>query len=157
MKLLLSDMEDYYKIVYGGSGVVDAVSNHDEAGRWAKVSEYLRRISEQHVQRDQPMRILDVGCGRGWLTNLASIYGHCDGVDPVAAPVRLAQQRFPDLKFSVGTAGDVIKSPDFQPYDVIVAPEVIEHTTEKRVRLRARGVFGQQWSCNHHNSPGRTI
>ena len=107
--------------------------NADEASRVGKIFQCLSRIPEQRgaLGERRPLRILDVGCGRGWLTNLASIYGSCDGVEPVAAPVELARQNFPHLNFTVGTTADVLQSPDFRPYDVVISSEVIEHVEDK--------------------------
>lgn len=77
------------------------------------------------------MRILDVGCGRGWLTRLASNYGQCDGVEPAKEVVEHARSFFPDLHFTVGHAADVIREPTFQSYDIVITSEVIEHVLEK--------------------------
>jgi SAM-dependent methyltransferase len=106
--------------------------NFDEAIRWAKILELLSQAA-----RPSPgggagrLRILDLGCGRGWLTRLASVYGQCEGVDPQPGPIDLARRHFPDLVFHVGTAGDLSRRPGFEPYDVIVTSEVIEHVLDK--------------------------
>lgn len=106
--------------------------NPDEARRWGKICEYLSEIPQPLLHgAQQRLRILDVGCGRGWLTRLASVYGRCDGIDPVGSSIELARAYFPDLTFSVGTAADLPRSPGFQPYDVVIASEVIEHVEDK--------------------------
>ncbi len=106
--------------------------NLDEARRWAKIGECLSQIAQSTAdQAPRRLRILDVGCGRGWLTNLANVYGRCDGVDPVPQAIDLARRHFPGLTFSIGTLPDVLAASGFQPYDVVIASEVIEHVTDK--------------------------
>jgi GT2 family glycosyltransferase/SAM-dependent methyltransferase/Flp pilus assembly protein TadD len=103
--------------------------NPDESGRWSKIAAFLeyilRRARSQH--QGKPLRMIDVGCGRGWLTNLASGYGICEGIEPVAGVVERARKLFPHLRFEAGTAESVLRRPDFVPYDVVLTSEVIEH------------------------------
>ena len=103
--------------------------NTDEAARWSKIAAFLEYILRDIQQREpgRRLRILDVGCGRGWLTNLATMYGTCEGVEPVAGVVDHARRLFPHLRFEAGTAEIVANRADFQPYDVILTSEVIEH------------------------------
>jgi SAM-dependent methyltransferase len=106
--------------------------NLDEAIRWAKICEFLSQIPkpERHGI-GQRLRILDVGCGNGWLTYLANIYGRCEGVDPSAGSIEQAREYFPELSFYVGTVTNVLQSPNFRPYDVVITSEVIEHVIDK--------------------------
>jgi GT2 family glycosyltransferase/2-polyprenyl-3-methyl-5-hydroxy-6-metoxy-1,4-benzoquinol methylase/tetratricopeptide (TPR) repeat protein len=102
--------------------------NPDEAARWVKIVGFLEQLARSAFAGGKPqLRILDVGCGRGWLTNLASTYGTCEGVDPVAGVIDYARQLFPHLHFDVGTPETILARPDFQPYDVVLTSEVIEH------------------------------
>lgn len=103
--------------------------NADESARWSKIAAFLEYILRR-VQQSEPgrrLRILDVGCGRGWLTNLATMYGSCEGIEPVAGVVEHARKLFPHLRFEAGTAEVVSERADFEPYDVILTSEVIEH------------------------------
>jgi GT2 family glycosyltransferase/SAM-dependent methyltransferase/thioredoxin-like negative regulator of GroEL len=103
--------------------------NPDEAARWTKIASFLEYILRR-VRRQDPTRqlkILDVGCGRGWLTNLATMYGTCEGIEPVAGVIDHARKLFPHLRFEAGTAESVLRRPDFTPYDVVLTSEVIEH------------------------------
>ncbi|MBX3304464.1 MAG: glycosyltransferase [Nitrospira sp.] len=103
--------------------------NADEAARWSKIASFLECILRR-VRQHNPnkvLRILDVGCGRGWLTNLVSMYGSCEGVEPVSEVVAHARRLFPHLRFEAGTADQVLARPDFAPYDVVVCSEVLEH------------------------------
>jgi SAM-dependent methyltransferase len=89
--------------------------------------EYLGKIGQAYIPFGGTLRILDLGCGRGWLTALVSTFGRCEGIDPSAAVIELAKTHFPHLTFHCGSLSDFAGSPDFGPYDVIVSSEVIEH------------------------------
>ena len=105
--------------------------NADELARWTQIEPLVRRVAERAGNGHQsPPRILDVGCGRGWLTRLLSNYGHAEGVEPVAGVVDHAHRLFPHLPFIVGDAETIIQRPDFAPYDLVVSSEVIEHVPE---------------------------
>jgi GT2 family glycosyltransferase/SAM-dependent methyltransferase len=103
--------------------------NADEAARWSKIAAFLeyllRRVRQQEPNKQ--LRMLDVGCGRGWLTNLATAYGTCEGIEPVAGVVEWARTLFPYLRIETGMAESVLSRPDFAPYDVVLTSEVIEH------------------------------
>jgi SAM-dependent methyltransferase len=102
--------------------------NDEEARRAGRILPLLSALA-----RDRPdgLRLLDVGCGRGWLTNLASSYGECVGVDPVREVVEFARKRFPGLRFEVGTPADLVAAGEGSSYDVVIASEVIEHVREE--------------------------
>lgn len=103
--------------------------NADEAARWSKIASFLEFVVRQ-TRRENPhrtLRILDVGCGRGWLTNLATAYGSCQGIEPVAGVVEHARRMFPHIRFEAGTPDTLLARPDFTPFDVVLCSEVIEH------------------------------
>lgn len=111
--------------------------NSEEACRWSKIGESLSALFESDSQLfDRKLRILDVGCGRGWLTYLADVYGECEGIDPVENSISSARKLFPHLKFYTGLVSDLLKTPDFYPYDVIITSEVIEHVVDKKTFVR---------------------
>ncbi len=103
--------------------------NSDEAARWSKIAAFLEYILRRGRQPEpnKQLRMLDVGCGRGWLTNLATMYGTCEGIEPVAGVVEHARKLFPHLRFEAGMADSVLTRSDFAPYDVVLTSEVIEH------------------------------
>ncbi len=146
--------------------------NPDEAARWSKIAgflEYLLRRVRQ-ADPDRHLRILDVGCGRGWLTNLATAYGTCEGIEPVAGVIEHARRLFPHLRFEAGTAQTVLSRPDFAPYDVVLCSEVIEHVPYGRkdafvaelarllkpdgyvILTTPRGEIWEQWKTIAHPS-----
>jgi len=102
--------------------------NADEEARWKKISAFLEQISK--FREEDPagkLRMLDLGCGRGWLTNLASSYGVCEGIDPIPEVVEQACRLFPHLHFYTGTGQSLLARSEFRPYDVVIASEIIEH------------------------------
>ena len=121
---MISEVEFYTNLFTRDPSWSSAIPNYDEGLRGGKLLTFLTQIVHTNPG---PLRILDVGCGRGWLTHLASQYGTCDGVDPVAPVVDLARRRYPNLKFYVGTLDAVISAADFRPYNVVLCSEVIEH------------------------------
>jgi 2-polyprenyl-3-methyl-5-hydroxy-6-metoxy-1,4-benzoquinol methylase len=62
---------------------------------------------------------------------MASVYGLCDGIDPVAGSIQHAKYMFPNLHFYVGELPGLLDKPDFVPYDVVISTEVIEHVIDK--------------------------
>jgi SAM-dependent methyltransferase len=101
--------------------------NAEEATRAAALLHYLGEIGERHARAGTRPRLLDAGCGRGWLTHLLSPFGDVEGIDPAPGAVERARQCFPDLGFHCGTLPDLLAGPVFEPFDVVVCSEVIEH------------------------------
>lgn len=98
----------------------------EERVRW----EAIRRMVEAHVlptAGGRPMEILDLGCGRGWLTLRLSHWGAVLGIDPLDASVASARRRFPDLRFARATSGELLAQGFARRFDLIVSSEVIEH------------------------------
>src|SRR5260370_28306922 len=72
-------------------------------------------------------RILDLGCGNGWLTSILSRFGDAVGVDLSAAS---ATRRYPHLTFY---EADLTRwHPSIERFDLITSQEVIEHIGEQK-------------------------
>jgi GT2 family glycosyltransferase/SAM-dependent methyltransferase/tetratricopeptide (TPR) repeat protein len=113
--------------------------NADEAARWSKIAGFLEMI--RRAGGNTPLRVAEIGCGRGWLTHLVSTYyGTCEGVEPVAGVVARARELFPSLRFTAGTAQTLLDRPDFTPYDVVISSEVIEHVPRGEQGTFLRGL-----------------
>ena len=68
-----------------------AYPNPEEARRAAVILHLLSQLASGHRGgAARPLRILDLGCGRGWLTYMAAVYGECLGIDPVKPVIEFA-------------------------------------------------------------------
>lgn len=123
------DADAYYTDLFTKDpGWSTTYPNAEEARRAAVILLLLSQLAGSHRARTaRPLRILDLGCGRGWLTYLADVYGECLGIDPVKPVVDFARTRFPNLRFEVGTADDLLRRGHRSEFDVVIASEVIEH------------------------------
>jgi 2-polyprenyl-3-methyl-5-hydroxy-6-metoxy-1,4-benzoquinol methylase len=86
-------------------------------------------------------RVLDVGCGNGWLASRFQERG-CQvvGIDLSQYGIRIAREAFPDIRFEVLEANDrILAALGEQPFDLVVSTEVIEHLYDPR--SFARGCF----------------
>lgn len=82
-----------------------------------------------------PLRILDLGCGRGWLTEILSKYGNVLGVD---LSTNAAKILHPHLKFK---QLDIISDKIEGNYDVVVSSEVIEHLTLEHQQIYIKKAY----------------
>lgn len=85
-----------------------------------------RRFIVAHVEKiradfGRQLRILDLGCGKGWLTAILSKYGAVLGVD---LSIDVAKKLYPHLEFR---QANIITDEIEGQYDVTVSSEVIEH------------------------------
>ena len=97
--------------------------NVDETARWAAIESMLRALPTTNRER----RLLDVGCGRGWLTHLCSAFGETHGLEPVAEVAEFAQCAFPGIRFHSKSLPEFLSTPDCVLFGVAVCSEVIEH------------------------------
>lgn len=49
------------------------------------------------------------------MTHLASDYGECESIDPVAPVINFARTQYPGLKFHVGSSRVLMGASGFQP------------------------------------------
>jgi 2-polyprenyl-3-methyl-5-hydroxy-6-metoxy-1,4-benzoquinol methylase len=75
------------------------------------------------------LRVLEVGCGAGWLCDSLTRYGSLTATDLSNHVLQRAAKRLPDVRF---IAGDFM-SLDFDSsgYDVIVSLEVLSHVADQ--------------------------
>ncbi len=96
--------------------------------------------------RRTDLRIVDFGCGSGWLCSRMLPFGRVTGVDLSDEVLARARVRYPAVEF---IAGDVAKVPtEVGTFDVVVSLEVLAHVPDQpayieRVAtlLRPGGVF----------------
>ncbi|MEA5503443.1 methyltransferase domain-containing protein [Halotia wernerae UHCC 0503] len=87
------------------------------------ISEYSTLINNQ-----KKLRILDIGCGNGSLSNLIAQHGYeVVGVEESASGVKLAKQTFPNCHFIQGSIYNLPYADIREKFDIVIAAEVIEH------------------------------
>lgn len=104
--------------------------NSEEQKRWAIIQEFLAYIKKSQGMPERP-EILDLGCGRGWLTNLLSGYGPVTGIEPIKPVVEYARKMYPNIDFLSGSSGDLLEKGMQGKFDIVVSSEVIEHVPDE--------------------------
>ena len=92
------------------------------ANLWAmsRASVILHELAQTGIHRP---KMLDFGCGTGWLTAILSQFGEAAGVD--LAPEE-ARRRYAHLSFYSANAVPP------GPFDVVISQEVLEHADDQR-------------------------
>lgn len=74
------------------------------------------------------LRILDIGCGNGSLSNLIAHQGYeVVGIEESESGVELANQNFPNCRFIQGTIYNLPYAELGDKFDIVITAEVIEH------------------------------
>ena len=122
---------EYYAKFWSSEAWGTAQPNNDEKLRAAAIT----KLIEEFVipgSNAASLRILDLGCGRGWLTSLLANYGSVLGIDPVPASIERAKTLFPKLDVRVAESANLISEGFEGQFDLIVSSEVIEHVVNNR-------------------------
>lgn len=83
------------------------------------------------------LRVLDLGCGNGYVAgNLAELGHEVVGVDASADGIQLAASRYPRVKFLVASVYDDLTKLVPAEFDLVVSSEVIEHLYYPRRLLK---------------------
>jgi len=82
----------------------------------------------QSVLYHKPKRILDIGCGNGYLCRILSDSGvECVGIEPAANAINYAKELVPEGQFYVRSCYENPSISDLGKFDLVVSTEVIEH------------------------------
>ncbi|MBN1618310.1 class I SAM-dependent methyltransferase [Candidatus Dojkabacteria bacterium] len=134
----LKSDENVYNLIYSNLDKVPGYDRYAEYKKNIKKSDdplgYLSEREETYWAiynvlneiKDKSLKILEVGCGQGYLTYAISKKGfNIRGVDISENAIRLAKESFGDLY----EVADVLKLSETssKKYDVIIATELIEH------------------------------
>jgi 2-polyprenyl-3-methyl-5-hydroxy-6-metoxy-1,4-benzoquinol methylase len=99
--------------------------NNDENMRWDVIKTFVE-TGIKTIDKENDITILDLGCGRGWLSNLLSSYGNVTGIEPVKPVIEHAKKLFPNINFLVGTSKMILDTKT-NNFDFVISSEVIEH------------------------------
>ncbi len=122
------DANKFYKKLFTESNKYRHKSlNSDEQRRWEVIQKYLSFVAGYFKAKQISAEIIEIGCGRGWLTQELSHYGKVLGIEPIAPVVEYANQLYPDLNIIHGYSDDLIAKGEKEKYDLVVSSEVIEH------------------------------
>lgn len=136
----LSKEEIYYKNLFVKNRYWNtAEANSEEILRWKIIKEFIESIKD--INDNKEIEILDLGCGRGWLTNKLSYYGKVLGIDPMKSVINHAKNMFPSICFICGTSKTIIDNGSIGKYDLIVSSEVIEHITDTKKELFIEDIY----------------
>jgi len=124
------ESEDYYRRLWSQPGLDDLEPSSDERERWEAIRALLEKVPPTDGTLSSSPRILDLGCGRGWLTFKLSALGEVTGIDPLDASVEKARQLCPRLRFRRATADDLLGEGWGERFDLVVSSEVIEHVPD---------------------------
>jgi 2-polyprenyl-3-methyl-5-hydroxy-6-metoxy-1,4-benzoquinol methylase len=81
-------------------------------------------------------RILDLGCGSGWLTAILGHFGPTTGVDLSDHVVKEACKLYPWVQFYAANILQWEEASQLGQFDIVVSQEVIEHVPDKSKYLR---------------------
>jgi ubiquinone/menaquinone biosynthesis C-methylase UbiE len=103
---------------------------------WQNLPEVLEppdrgpRLEFMRAQVGPGDRVLDLGCGDGWMTAELADHGTAPvGVEIAPAAIDRARRRHPELEFRLAEIGGELPSED-NAFDVVWASEVIEHVAD---------------------------
>jgi SAM-dependent methyltransferase len=98
--------------------------------------EQLKLLLAAALDRRRSLRILDVGCGAGVMSDYLTAFGTVVAVDFSARAIELGRVMAPSVDFRVGNADDAVPA---GRYDVITLFDVLEHIpAEDRPGLLSR-------------------
>lgn len=117
----------------------DLPGGHPLADEWRARSASASRLTRYLARRPRPLRILDLGCGNGWLSNLLAQNGHVvTGADLNRPELGQAARVFatnPNLSFVEVDTDSLPFKP--QAFDLILLASVIQYFEDLAALLRS--------------------
>ena len=131
-KKILTDEEYYTQLFTKDPEWNNTNPNGEERDRWQIIEQFIFYIKGVFSKDEgKTFEILDLGCGRGWLTNLLSGYGTVTGIEPIKPVVEYAKKIYPKLNLMNGTSKDLLEKNLQGKFDIVVSSEVIEHIPDQ--------------------------
>lgn len=98
----------------------------------------LSMLPQSTISQGQKIRILDLGCGNGSLSNLLAKKGYeVVGIEESEQGFTIASKNFPNCHFIQASIYDLPYATLQNSFDVVIAVEVIEHLFYPRELARA--------------------
>jgi 2-polyprenyl-3-methyl-5-hydroxy-6-metoxy-1,4-benzoquinol methylase len=98
----------------------------------------LKLLNGSKKEKGEKLRVLDIGCGNGSLSNIIAKLGYeVVGVEDSASGIAAATKSFPDCKFIHASIYDIPYSDLGGYFDIVISAEVIEHLQFPRELIKA--------------------
>jgi len=135
------DPEAFYKEFWSSELWGSIEPNFDEKYRLAAIMQLFQENVLNKSNQDTSRKILDLGCGRGWLSHILSKHGEVTGIDVVKAAIDRAKELFPDVNFQKMESTELIDQGHSGQFDFIVSSEVIEHIDDEHKEVFVRSIY----------------
>ncbi len=127
----LEKSKKYYDKRFGDRELQTKKLTEEEVIRLARLQNIIAKFRSEKPE-NSIFRILDFGCGRGWLSNAMQAFGDVTGVDLSPEAIISAKETYPQVTFLSLDASskehDLIAESEF---DLVFSSEVIEHVSEQ--------------------------
>lgn len=134
-------VNDYYSKFWSSESWGSSEPNEDEELRARAIKRLIEEFVVSSEATARALQILDLGCGRGWLTRLLSDYGSVLGIDPVPAAIERARLLFPTLNVRLAKGSDLLSEGCAGQFDLIVSSEVIEHVIDNQKKEFVQNIY----------------
>lgn len=124
MEIHIDDQQRYYNDYWNDH---DYRLNGHEIIRLSKILQGIACVIEEITDKTQ-LKICDLGCGRGWLSNELSKFGSVVGVDLSETGIATAKDRWPNVDFRVA---DITQWRPDECFDMVISSEVVEHVPDQ--------------------------
>jgi 2-polyprenyl-3-methyl-5-hydroxy-6-metoxy-1,4-benzoquinol methylase len=102
------------------------------------IAPLLEMLSQVKSSSQQKLRVLDLGCGNGSLTNLIAQQGYeIVGVEESESGIAFARSSFPDCQFIQGSIYNLPYAKLGKSFYIVISGEVIEHLFYPRELVRS--------------------
>ncbi|OIP75276.1 MAG: SAM-dependent methyltransferase [Oscillatoriales cyanobacterium CG2_30_44_21] len=97
-----------------------------------------KMLSGTSLTKGVPLKILDIGCGNGSLSNFFASLGYeVIGIEDSKSGIALAKQNFPNCEFIHSSVYDLPYQDLEDKFDIVLSTEVIEHLLYPRILIQA--------------------